>query len=57
MTENVRVLGITLMPSSCADGQQELKALFTNVFPSYKVTSTKVLKDEQGISRGVGFVR
>lgn len=42
---------------SCADGQQELKALFTNVFPSCKVTSTKVLKDEQGISRGVGFVR
>ena len=37
--------------------QKELKALFTQVFPSFNVTSTKVLKDAQGISRGVGFIR
>lgn len=41
---------------------QGLEALFVEVFPQklypeYKPTSTKILKDGNGISRGVGFAR
>jgi len=41
---------------------QGLEALFQEVFPEktypeYKATSFKILKDGNGISRGVGFAR
>lgn len=45
-----------------ADFIQGLEALFQEVFPAdtypeYKPTSSKILKDGNGISRGVGFAR
>ena len=58
MTESVRTGSASYaLVKIVLTSQKELRALFTKVFPLYNVTSTKVLKDEQGISRGVGFVR
>lgn len=36
---------------------QDLQAIFKTKHPEYTIVNHKVLKDENGLSRGVGFAR
>lgn len=36
---------------------QELQAIFKSKHPEFTIVNHKVLKDENGLSRGVGFAR
>lgn len=36
---------------------QDLQAIFKSKHPEYTIVNHKVLKDENGLSRGVGFAR
>ena len=40
-----------------ADFEQDLKAIFTSVYPDIVTKGHTVLKDTIGTSRGVGFIR
>ncbi len=36
---------------------QDFENLFKNVYPDYHILEQRILKDGNGISRGVGFAR
>lgn len=58
MNEAVSVTTLTLGPlDPFLRGSQDLQAIFKSKHPEFTIVNHKVLKDENGLSRGVGFAR
>lgn len=51
------VLLLSVDPFAAERMTQELQAIFKSKHPEFTIVNHKVLKDENGLSRGVGFAR